>query len=330
MRFAIIGCGEAGSLRAAAIESVEGAEVIVCTDTLKERADNLAARFGADSSTDWRGSIARPDVDAVVIATSNNLHAAIALAAAQAGKHILCERPIARNPSEAAQMVGAAREYRVRFKTGFSRRYNPAVLKAKSLVDEGQIGRMLFVRGRTGRGGYRERPTAWMVDCELSGGGTLLDNGMDLIDLCRYFMGDIVEVMGRSSSMMLPIEPCEDNVFAIMATSEGRTAVIHSSWTDWEGYLQMEISGTEGYIRLDYDNSTVAIGLRPGEIGAGLEEVFDLSLEPDRSLAMEVEELILAVKEDREPMGSGHDGQEALAVAHAVYKSSDTGAVVSV
>jgi len=330
MRFVVIGCGEAGSRRATAIESVEGAEVIVCADTVKDRADNLAARFGADSSTDWRGAIARPDVDAVVIATSNNLHATIAMAAAQAGKHILCERPIARNPSEAAQMVGTACEYKVRFKTGFSRRYNPAVLRAKSLVDEGRIGRILFVRGRTGRGGYSERPSAWMVDCELSGGGTLLDNGMDLIDLCRYFMGDIIEVMGRSSSMMLPIEPCEDNAFAIMSTSEGSTAIIHSSWTDWEGYLQMDISGTEGYIRLDYDNSTVALGLRPGEVGAGLEDVFDFSLEPDRSLAREVEELILAVKEGREPMGSGHDGQEALAIAHAIYRSSDTGAAVSV
>lgn len=330
MKFAIIGCGEAGSRRAAAIDSVEGAEITVCVDAVRDRAESLAGQYGADSSTNWKPSIARTDVDAVVIATSNNLHATIALASAEVGKHILCERPLARSPSEAAQMIGAAQEYKVRLKTGFSRRYHPAVIKARSIVKEGRIGRILFIRGRTGRGGYTERPTDWMVDCELSGGGTLFDNGMDLIDLCRYFMGDFEQVTGRSAALMLPIEPCEDNAFAILTTPDARSAIIHSSWTDWIGYLSMDISGTEGYIRLDYDNATVTVGLRPGEIGAGLEDVFDLSLEPDRSLAMEIEDLIHAVDEDRKPVEAGLDGQEALVIAHAVYRSSDMGTVVKV
>ncbi|MEN6521447.1 MAG: Gfo/Idh/MocA family oxidoreductase [Armatimonadota bacterium] len=330
MRFAVIGCGEAGSRRAAAIDSVESAEVIVCVDMVRSRAENLARRFGADSSTDWRSSIVRADVDAVVIATSNNLHAAIALASAEAGKHILCERPLARNPSEGARMIGAAQEYKVRLRTGFSRRYHPAVIKTRNIINEGRIGRILFIRGRTSRGGYTERPADWMVDCELSGGGTLLDNGMDLIDLCRFFMGDFKQVTGRAAALMLPIEPCEDNAFAILTTSDNRSAIIHSSWTDCVGYLSMDLSGTEGYIKLDYDNATVTVGLKPGEVGAGLEEVFDLSLEPDRSLAMEVEDMVHAVAEGRRPMETGLDGQEALTIAHAVYRSSDTGTVVRV
>jgi len=329
-RFAVVGCGEAGSRRAAAISNVDGAQIAVCVDSIRDRADELAATYGTDSSTDWRASIIRSDVDAVVIAVSNNLHAPIATAAAESGKHILCERPIARNPSEGEQIVRAAREYDVRLKVGSSLRYHPVVAKAYELIKEGRIGKITFLRGRTGRGSYAAAPASWAVNGELSGGGTLLDNGTDLLDLCRYFMGDFRKVIGQASTLLWPIEPCEDNAFAILSTTDNRTAIIHASWTDWEGYLYLEISGADGYIKLDYDNSTLAIGSRPGIEGAGLEDVIDLSTQPGRSLETEVEELINAVNEHREPSGSGLDGLEALILAHAVYRSSEDGKAVRV
>jgi len=330
MRFAIIGCGEAGNRRAAAIALARGAEVAVCVDAVAERAEQLAAAHAARATTDWRTAIASDDVDAVVIATTNNTHAPIGIGAAEAGKHILCERPLARNPSEAEQMVAAARENNVRLKTGFSLRYNPVVVKAREIIDQGRIGRIVFLRGRTGRGSYAARPPDWVVDFELSGGGTLLDNGMDLLDLCRFVIGDFQWVQGYSATLVWPIEPCEDNAFAVLTTADGRAALIHSSWADWQGYLSLDISGTDGYIRLDLDNAVVTLGSRPGTAGAGLEEAMDLSREPDRSLSTEVEELVSAIAEGREPLGGGHDGLEALVLAHAIYRSSDEKAAIRV
>ncbi|MBI2844553.1 MAG: Gfo/Idh/MocA family oxidoreductase [Armatimonadetes bacterium] len=324
MRFAILGCGEAGSRRAAAISEVEGTRITVCIDAVEDRAEELASRFGVEFSTNWRASITRSDVDAVVIATTNNTHAQLALAAADAGKHILCERPLARNPAEAEQMIGAAREQGVRLKTGVILRYHPTVLCAREIIDTGKIGRITFIRGWTGRGAYSVAPPAdWMVDCEISGGGTLLDNGIDLIDLCRCFIGEFRQVIGYTAALLLPVEPCEDNAFAVLTTADGRAASIHSSWTEWQGYLRLEISGTKGYIRLNYDDSTVAVGFRPGVAGAGLEDVTDLSGQPDRSLSLEIEDFVSAVQEDREPQGGGYDGLETLSLVHAIYRSSE-------
>lgn len=328
MRFAVVGCGEAGTMRAAAIRAVDGAKLIVCVDTIEARAQLLAAIDNADFSTDWRAAIARDDVDAVIVATSNNLHAPVAVAAAEAGKHILCERPLARNPVEADQIVNAARQSGVQLETGFSRRHHPAVAKASELVRNGQIGRITFMRARSGRGSYAARATEWAIDPELSGGGTLLDNGTDLLDLCRYIMGDFCEVVGRVSTDMWPIEPSEDNAFAILTTGDGHSAVFHSSWTDWSDYLFMDIFGTEGYVRLNFDESTVTLGCRPGSAGETLGEVFDLSAEPDRSLEIEVKDLMMAVQENREPVVSGIDGLEELILVHAIYRSSAEGVVV--
>lgn len=317
-------------MRASAIDAVEGADVAICVDAIEDRAEALAARYTADASTDWRASIIRSDVDAVVVATGNNLHSAVAVAAAEAGKHILCERPLARNPSEGEQMVAAVREYGVRLKMGFSRRHAPVMQRAREIVREGRIGKIIFMRGRTGRGGYSSPSSAWMVDCELSGGGTLLDNGMDLLDLCSWFMGDFRTVRGYIAALVWPIDPCEDNAFGILTTSNGRAASIHSSWTDWQGYMSIDITGSDGYIKVDYDNAVITTGSRPGAPGAGLEETLDLSGEPDRSLMIDVEELMDAVSESRDPQGSSLDGLEALILAHAIYKSSEEGQAVRV
>lgn len=330
MRFAIIGCGEAGSLRAAAIDRVDGASVTICVDSVRERAINLALACDAEAGTDWKSAITRVDVDVVVIATSNNSHAQIAIDSAEAGKHILCERPLAITPTEASHIIGAAREHNVRLKTGFSLRYHPTVLKAHQLISSGRIGRAVVIRARTGRGSYASLPAEWMINTEYSGGGTLMDNGCDLLDLCRYFMGDFRSVQGHTATLVWPIEPAEDNAFAILTTNDGRTASIHSSWADWQGYLSMDISGTDGYIRLDYDNGTVYLGFRPGTPGGGLEEVFDVSDLPDRSREMEIEELMRAIREDREPSGSGLDGYEATVLIDAIYRASEESRAINI
>ncbi len=330
MRFAIIGCGEAGSRRAAAIESVEGAQIVVCVDSVHDRADAFASRYGAEVSTDWRAAISRVDVDGVVIATANGTHAGIAIGAAEAGKHILCERPLARNVSEAEQMVAVAREHRVKLKTGLSARFHPVSLKARAIIDSGQLGKITFIRGRTGRGSYITRPAEWMVNCELAGGGTLIDNGCDLLDLLRYFMGEFRSAIGHTASLVYNIHPCEDNAFAILETSDGHAAIFHSSWTDWRDYMSLDISGSEGYVLLDYDNALVRVGYRPGLAGASLEETIDLSGETDRSFELDVEDLYASVRDDREPSPSGYDGLEALLLARAIYRSSEEGKVVRI
>lgn len=321
MRFAIIGCGTAGSRRADAIESVLDASITLCVDTNPERAAECALKHRSDISIDWRNAINRSDVDAVAIATANHLHASIAIAAAEADKHIFCERPIARNASEAEQIIGAARDHHVALQAGLTHRFHSTIRKAHQIIEAGTIGKVITLLGRTGRGGFAvAAPSGWMTDCELSGGGTLLDNGIDLLDICRYFLGDFRYVRGHTAALVWPIVPCEDNAFAILSTADGRTATIHSSWTDWQGYMSFDITGTEGYVKVDYDNGLVIVGSK-----TGIEETFATPKEFDQSLITEVEELISAAKSNPGPTQSSYDALEALILAQSVYRSAETG-----
>jgi predicted dehydrogenase len=169
-----------------------------------------------------------------------------------------------------------------------------------------------------------------MVNCELAGGGTLVDNGYDLLDLLRYFMGDFHTAIGHTAALVYGIHPCEDNAFVILKTPDGRAAIVHSSWTDWRDYMSLDISGTEGYALLDYDNGVVRTGSRPGLAGPGFEETINLSSEPDRALEIEIEDMLASVEESREPSASGYDGLETLILVGAIYRSSEEGRAVRV
>lgn len=326
---AIIGCGTIGTQRAEAVADTPATRLVTCIDVSEERAKTLAGTYGSGYGTDWRQAVGMPEVDVVIVSTSNHQHAPIAIAAMQNGKHVLCEKPLARSPLEAETMVIASETNRMRLKTGFNHRYHNWVTKARELFDQRAIGDTLFIRGWTGQGGWQTLTQSWFVDPELSGGGTLLDNGMNLLDLARWFMGaEFEEAMGYRTTEMWPIQPLEDNAFALYRTADNRVASLHSSWTQWKGYMYLEISGADGYIIIDYDNLQTRLGTRTDRWAPISEEVFDYSTEPDRSWLLEWRDFSSSIIEDRRPMQSGSDGWKALNMAYAIYESSETGKAV--
>src|SRR5262249_55435652 len=137
MNVAIIGCGGIGTRRAAAVRNVEGMELKAGADLVAASAEAFGSRFGVESTTDWENVVRRPDVDLVIVSTANNAHAPVSIAAMAAGKHVICEKPLARNPEECAQMVDAARRNNVKLKTGFNHRYSHQAWKAHELLREG-------------------------------------------------------------------------------------------------------------------------------------------------------------------------------------------------
>jgi predicted dehydrogenase len=324
MNVAIVGCGGIGSRRASAVRNVEGLELKVVVDVDCDRAGTLGERFQVESTSDWVAAVRRPDVDLVIVSTANNAHAPVSIAAMEAGKHVLCEKPLARNPEECRQMVEAARRHGVKLKTGFNHRYSNQTWKAHELLREGAMGDVLFVRGRTGHGNGEGLSKTWFGNFELSGGGTFLDNGVHLLDLSRWFMGDFVEAMGYRTTSLPALGQCEDNGFGLFKTADGRVCSLQSSWTQWRGYLFLEVFGTQGELIVSYDDASCTLVRRGG--GA---TVFQFSGVPDRSWERELEEIAAAVRENREPLANGDDGWQAVKMAYAVYASSDTGKAVS-
>lgn len=243
---AIVGCGLIGHKRADALP--KGALIAAC-DIDGARATSLAAAHGAASSADWRATVARADVDAVVVATSHDLLAEIATEAARRGKHVLIEKPAARRAAELDELEAIVAEGRIVARVGFNHRYHRALRKARELVDAGAIGTPLFLRGRYGHGGRPGYDKEWRAVPEISGGGEAIDQGMHLLDLARWFLGEFTHVQGATATYFWDM-PVEDNVFFLLRTETNAIAQLHASWTEWKNLFSFELSGRDGKIEI--------------------------------------------------------------------------------
>jgi predicted dehydrogenase len=247
MRVAIIGCGLVGRKRAAALGP---AGLALCCDSHEERAEALAATSpGARAVCDWREAATDPQVDVVIAATPHDLLAPIAATAAAAGKHVLIEKPGARRAAELRAVAEAARRTGVLVRVGFNHRFHRAFQKAHEIFSSGLLGEPLFVRGRYGHGGRAGYEREWRAQPSRSGGGELIDQGVHLVDLARWFLGDFTEVEGRARTYFWDI-PVEDNAFLLLETAAGQVAFLHASWTEWKNLFSFEICGRSGKLEI--------------------------------------------------------------------------------
>jgi predicted dehydrogenase len=250
VRVAIVGCGLIGGKRAKSIAAL--GHTVACTaDTVLDRAAPLARAYpGCTASADWREVVSRADVDAVVVATINDSLAPIALAAVRAGKHVLVEKPAARSAEELRPVAAAAKSAGVAVRVGFNHRFHPALLKARELVDAGAVGPLMFVRGRYGHGGRVGYDREWRADPQLAGGGELLDQGVHLIDLTRWFLGDVTDVSGVAGTFFWSM-PVEDNGFVCLKHAGGQVGWLHASCSEWKNLFCLEIYGRTGKLQID-------------------------------------------------------------------------------
>jgi predicted dehydrogenase len=256
----------------------------------------------------------------------------VSAAALEAGKHVLCEKPLGRSAAEARLAVEAAQTHRRVLKTGFNHRHHPAIAEARRRVDAGELGPLFLARCRYGHGGRPGYDREWRADRELAGGGELLDQGVHALDLFRWFLGELVEAYGVVATYFWDMAPLEDNAFALLRTAGGQTASLHASWTQWKNLFSLELVGRDGYLVVEglggsYGEETLRVGRRAREGGPPTETVLRFPGE-DLSWQAEWEELVHAIGQGQEPLGSGQDGWMALRLVEAIYESSRSGRVV--
>jgi predicted dehydrogenase len=308
-----------GRRRARTIVEHPLARLMCVADVNEEDARGIASEHGVPHFASYKEVVAQLDVDCVVVAVPNKWHSDAVVASLEAGKHVFCEKPLARNPDEARAMVAAAGRTGKTLKTGSNLRFFPSVLKAKELLDARAIGDLLFLRSWIGHDGWAQR--RWFADPEVSGGGTFLDNGCHVLDIARWFMGEVRSCTGAVQTSLWPVHPLEDNGFGIFEMAGG-TATIQASWTEWAGYMYMEVYGKDGFIRIDNRGATclTALGDRSGK-----EVVFDFSSQPADSYQREMDDYVSAIHDGRQPLPSGSDGMRAVEMASSVYESARTG-----
>jgi predicted dehydrogenase len=245
VNFAIVGCGLIGQKRAKALRD-SGHSIHTVADTLGDRAQRLAAQcLGSSFSTDWCKAVSAPEVDAVVVATTNQWLAPVTIASVRAGKHVMVEKPAARTVEEIDEVITAAVSAGVSVQVGFNHRYHPALQKARELCDSGLLGPLLFIRGRYGHGGRIGYEKEWRSNPEISGGGELIDQGVHLIDLARWFLGEFTRIEGHVQTYFWEM-PVDDNAFLSLRTAADQTAWLHVSCTEWKNLFSFEIYGRDG------------------------------------------------------------------------------------
>jgi predicted dehydrogenase len=252
-------------------------------------------------------------------------------AALAAGKHVLCEKPFGCNAEEALGLLDAARQADRVVKVGFTLRHHQAVAHAHSLVAGGEIGVAVALRAAYGHGGRPGYDREWRGNPALAGGGELLDQGVHLVDLSRWFLGDFARVSGAVGTWVWQIEPLEDNGFALLQTADGRVATLHTSWTQWRNLFRLEVLGTEGLVAVgglggSYGPETL-VHARRSEGGPPDEERWAFET-ADEAWISEWQEFASAIREGREPLGSASDGLEAARLVDAVYESARSGETV--
>lgn len=317
----IVGCGLIGRKRAAALA---GARLAACADADASRARSLAAPAGA-AACDWRDLVRREDVAVVVVATTNDALAEISIAALEAGKHVLVEKPAARNVAELDRVIAAARASGRLVRVGFNHRYHPALRKARELFDAGALGPMMFVRGRYGHGGRVGYEKEWRADPAKSGGGELIDQGVHLIDLAGCFLGDFTDVAGHAATMFWKM-PVDDNAFLTLRTAGGQTAFLHVSCTEWKNLFSLEIYGRDAKLHIDglggsYGVERLAYYRMLPQMGPPETTLWEYP-GADSSWALEFAEFLEDIRLGREPSAGLPAARAALKVVGRVYDMS--------
>ena len=242
-RVALIGCGLVGQKR---LNLLPSGSVTVACDLHLARAQRLAGQSPGCLATDSvEQAVSAPNVDVVMIATVNASLAPLALQAAQAGKHVLIEKPGAISVKQLEELEAVAHQLGVLVRVGYNHRYHPAALKALEIFHGGALGPMMFVRGRYGQGGRIGYDKEWRADPKLSGGGELIDQGVHLIDLAGIFLGEFTQVEGHLSTCFWNM-PVDDNAFLSLRNAAGATAWLHASCTEWKNLFSLEIYGRHG------------------------------------------------------------------------------------
>jgi predicted dehydrogenase len=299
---------------------------LICCDAEATRAEELAGRFaGAQAMTDWRVAAAHPEVDIVIVAATHDQLATIAQAAASCGKHVLIEKPAARRAEELEPVLSEAERTGVQVRVGFNHRYHRALQQARTIFDSGVLGEMMFIRGRYGHGGRPGYEREWRADPQISGGGELLDQGVHLIDLARWFLGDFSCVSGQIATYFWHM-PVEDNAFLTLKTPAGQTAFLHASWTEWKNTFSFEICGRMGKLEVSglggsYGTERVALYQMQPAMGPPDTTIWEYPM-ADNSWETEFSEFLEDIRLHRNPSPGIRDAQAALRIVEKVYSEA--------
>ena len=335
VRVGVIGSAFVSSLHAEAFRDVPEAELVAACSSNKEHVEDFAHKWKIPSAvTDYRKIMDRSDVDVVVVGIPNDLHREVVVAAAEAGKHIILEKPIAHTLEDADAMIAACKQHKVKLMYAETICFSPKYTRAKNLVDEQAIGQLYMAKQSEKHSGPH---SDWFYDVSRSGGGALMDMGCHGIEWTRWVYGK-PEVKSVTAHCQLVYHKGrtqgDDNSLVIIEFENGGIAVVEDGWARHGGMDdRVELLGTEGVIHCDLLRGSAMETYSSNGYGYAVEKAggtkgwtFTVFEEPYLyGFPHEMRHFTRCVLGEEELMESGDDGRATLEIIYAAYESAAMG-----
>ena len=327
LNIGIIGLGKMG--RARYQEFVKHPHTVV-THVADPNSELFVDYPGVECFTDAQ-QVIESAVDAILVATPNRFTPELVIAALDAGKHVFSEKPPGRTLEDIEGIIEAEqRTPGLKLKFGFNHRYHSGIQEAKRIVDSGTLGHIMWLRGVYGKSGGEGFEDAWRSDESLGGSGILLDQGIHMLDLFRFFSGDFTEVKGMVTTAYWDI-PMEDNAFALLRNEQGTVAMLHSSSTQWKNKFSLEIYCRDGLLSVNgiltpsrsYGDETISVARRQFDDGftVGKPDVETIYFDTDPSSALEIEDFVDCILNDKSvTSGTSDDALKVMQLVFSIYE----------
>jgi UDP-N-acetyl-2-amino-2-deoxyglucuronate dehydrogenase len=340
--FGIVGSGMISRFHAKAIADVKGAKLIGCCDAVPASAKRLADELGITAYESLDAMLADPKIGAVTIATPSGSHMEPAVAAANAGKHIVVEKPLEITLNRCDKIINACRKNKVVLTTVFQSRFHDSAIKLKKAVEAGRFGKLTvgdaYVKWYRNQAYYDSSP--WRGTWAFDGGGALMNQAIHSVDLLSWFMGPVAEVTAHAATLAHERIEVEDAIVATLRFENGAIGVIEASTAVYPGYLKrIEIHGCEGSAILEEedlkawdfakprkeDKTIHAEMAKSKSTGGGASDPSAIGY---HGHACQIRDLVDAVRLKRPPSIEASEGRRSVEIILAIYKAAETGKAV--
>ena len=327
LKVGIIGFGKMGQTRKKAIDEVDLAEVIAISEP------NLTVECDLPNVSHDE-IINDASIDAIIVCTPNNLNKELTIRGLNAGKHVFCEKPPAFTASDVEEIRNA--EFKSEGKKlmyGFNHRHHDSIIRMKEIIDSGDFGHIIWMRGRYGKSVTEDYFKQWRAKKEISGGGIVIDQGIHMLDLFRYLGGEFDSVKAEVTNYYWKAD-IEDNAFIILKNSQnGLVASLHSTMTQWRHLFSLEVFMDNGYMVLNglitstmsYGEETLSIAKnRSAAPAATWQDEVKTKYLNNNSWRYEMEHFFNAIKNNTPiTIGNSNDAFQIMKIIDEIYKQKD-------
>jgi UDP-N-acetyl-2-amino-2-deoxyglucuronate dehydrogenase len=326
----LIGGGNITETHARAARAIPSVNIAAIYGTNAANVERLRREHGGHSYHDFEAFLAHRPMDLVIIGSPSGLHAQEGIAAAKRGLHVLTEKPIDITTTRADALIEAAKQNHVKLGVIFQDRVKPDIQRLKRWIDDGVLGKVLFVDARVKW--YRPREyygnSKWRGTLDLDGGGALMNQGVHTVDLLLWLLGDVTRAQARTATVLHSIQS-EDTATAILQFASGALGTLQATTAAYPGYpRRVEITGSQGTVILEHDRIVAAdLRVRPPDFGSDA----PVDTNPSASSAAVtdfrghqaiLEDFLRAIELDGTPLCDGPQGRKSLALIEAIYRAA--------